>query len=260
MRADGLSRYNSSVFSSLASNVYYVTVVPDNYLNAFLGGAYKSYIPGDPNTFNQLDKKTCMQDYGVQFVSNRRDVVVVVAGNGSDWVRTDSDWEAHGISSTGTNTGRMPFDWLCGGAGVTGSCDIKYALASVDLWVEEGGAVQYCLSEPWPEKCSLQFSRDIMIVVIICNAIKFICMILAVFINKESVLTTVGDAIMSFLDNPDRTTVGMCIASKRDIQKGDWAATHPGFNQAPVYRTWHRHRHHWFRATSIGRWIICTIV
>lgn len=247
------TRYNSAIFSSLASNVYLLTVVPEDYALEFLEN-YQNY---ERDNFETLGKRACIQAYGVQFVSARGDVIIVVTGNGTDWVKLDRDFEAHGLGSTETNTGRLPFDWICNSMQISGSCNINTALANTDSWAIEGASVQYCLSQNVDEKCSLQFSRDIMILVIICNLVKFICMILVVLNSKEPVLITIGDAISSFLDIRDQTTLDMCVATKWDIRKGYWEASNEGLVRGMAYRTWNPHRHHWFRATSIGRWVIC---
>lgn len=247
------TRYNSAVFSSLASNVYLLTVIPEDYALKFLGNS-QNY---ERNTFETLGKRACMQAYGVQFVSARGNVIIVVTGNGTDWVKLDRDFQAHGLEGTGTDTGRLPYDWICNSMQISGPCNINTALASADSWAIEGASVQYCLSQNVDEKCSLQFSRDIMILVIICNVVKFICMVLVVLNSKEPVLVTIGDAISSFLDIRDQTTLDMCVATKWDIQKGYWELSNVEFVRGVAYQAWNPHRHHWFRAVSIGRWVIC---
>lgn len=65
--------------------------------------------------------------------------------------------------------------------------------------------------------CKLIFDVQIIVIVIICNAIKAICMFLVVVKADDYPLVTLGDAIASFLEYPDPTTKDMCLISKREV-------------------------------------------
>lgn len=80
--------------------------------------------------------------------------------------------------------------------------------------------IQYCLSVPVEEHCELQVSLAIIIVVIICNLIKVICMSIIALSQDTEPLVTLDDAIASFLDRPDLTTQGNCIAEKARFEDG----------------------------------------
>jgi hypothetical protein len=79
-----------------------------------------------------------------------------------------------------------------------------------------------CYSELRTEHCQIKFSLGLICIVIISNASKAICMVITFLYAKESTLVTLGDAIASFLDDPDLTTTGLCLASKIDIQSYIW--------------------------------------
>jgi len=49
-------------------------------------------------------------------------------------------------------------------------------LANATSWRVWGYDVDYCLSEPVQDTCSLKFSLDIMIVVVVFNALKVVAM------------------------------------------------------------------------------------
>jgi hypothetical protein len=72
----------SAIFSSLTNNLYHLAVVPQDNLRAFLDGGYQNHTHGDPNLFRRLEKKECIQDYGVQLLSARRDLIVIVDAPG----------------------------------------------------------------------------------------------------------------------------------------------------------------------------------
>ncbi|OJJ36965.1 hypothetical protein ASPWEDRAFT_26399 [Aspergillus wentii DTO 134E9] len=77
-----------------------------------------------------------------------------------------------------------------------------------------------CLSQKVPEKCELLFSLPFCLVIIACNAIKVMCMLLAVSDDRLDVILTVGDAIASFLTHPDPTTKGRCLMSISSVRQG----------------------------------------
>lgn len=68
--------------------------------------------------------------------------------------------------------------------------------------VQEG----YCMSQAVEERCALHFSRAILLVVIGCNAIKFGCLLWTLLRCRDPTLVTLGDAIASFLETPDKIT------------------------------------------------------
>jgi hypothetical protein len=77
--------------------------------------------------------------------------------------------------------------------------------------------------------------------------------ILTVWKLKEPTLVTIGDAVASFLYDPDPTTTGICLSSKSSIQATKKWKLQPA-------KPWHPKRHFWFRAASIKRWLICNIL
>ena len=93
-----------------------------------------------------------------------------------------------------------------------------------------------------------------MIFVILANATKATVMILTWRKLRTPTLVTIGDAVTSFLDNPDQTTAGICLAAKINIvkSKGPW--------KRQGATRWISVRHFWFRAASIKRWLTCNIL
>lgn len=112
--------------------------------------------------------------------------------------------------------------------------------------------VQYCLSQPVQEHCKLQFSLAIMIVLISCNLVKAICMGFIAWKRDAEPLVTLGDAIKSFLNQPDPTTEGNCVVGKSRFE------TSKVWGRLPS--TWAAEPTRWFRAASIRRWLVCNIL
>jgi hypothetical protein len=176
--------------------------------------------------------------------------------------------------------------WICGTSSegnktlITESiadfdCSISVALSEDnDPWLMNNQSVEYCLSEPVPDVCRLQFAIPIMVVVLACNFIKLLCMILTLWRCKEPTLVTLGDALSSFLEKvspvnslialfsssvlrlsltslclqPDHNTRGMCTITKRQIEAGDWP-----YLSRP--KRWTDRRPFRFEAIGLRRWI-----
>ena len=116
--------------------------------------------------------------------------------------------------------------------------------------------IEYCLSQTVEEHCKLQFSGAIMTVVMVCNLCKMIIMGYIAWERPLEPLVTVGDAIAFFLDEPDPTTMGICLSGKDQFDKtssssraGGWALKSWGqgimrYDLGASY---------WFRSVSIRR-------
>lgn len=91
-----------------------------------------------------------------------------------------------------------------------------------------------------------------MIVVIICNMIKTVCMITIVGKQDPESLVTLGDAIASFLDRPDVIIKQNCMAGRSRFEKSRYWGL--------LLSRWDPKRFRWFRAVSRRRWIVCNIL
>ncbi len=126
------------------------------------------------------------------------------------------------------------------------NCDPSTARA--EDWEIGGYPISYCLSQRIPEECELQFSQSILIVVIICNLIKAVCLFFCAKITSDQPLVTLGDAIASFLEVPDTVTTGLCLVQK-NLFYGKRCPT-----QEP--RSWRSQKRRWFNLVSKKRWAL----
>ncbi|KAL8645139.1 MAG: hypothetical protein Q9226_007434 [Calogaya cf. arnoldii] len=222
--------------------------------------------------WQRMEKKECIRKYGRQFISTQGDFLAVShALNDSfsiKFIKTAYPKTANG--------GGPSYNWMCdlypeakhGTNNEQCRLDVllsppyaeKWAIRSNRLndlgpkyihygW--QGDPVDYCLSRRVEEHCRLQFSLALLAVVIISNFIKATCMILMVYRHDATPLITLGDAIASFLDDPDTTTQGNCIATKYTFQKRQWA-------QQP--RPWASKKVIWFNNSSSARWAFYNIL
>ncbi|GAW21844.1 hypothetical protein ANO14919_113700 [Xylariales sp. No.14919] len=76
--------------------------------------------------------------------------------------------------------------------------------------------------------------------------------------RKDTVLSTLGDAIASFMQEPDETTKNMCLATKYDfVQKRTWLNRRGKEKPEPEMhpREWKMSKRRWLSATTVCQWV-----
>ncbi|KAH0542508.1 hypothetical protein FGG08_003104 [Glutinoglossum americanum] len=258
-----MSVYNSAVFDMLAANEYNIAVVSEDFLTGAKWNTANSNASSaiqrmweQSSKFERLDRELCIKAYGSSFVSDRNDVIVVSEKTDPDnallgyldWAYPEyqNSWICNTTTTKSLQLETIPIEHF--------DCSPSVALEGIESWVMAGEPVSYCLSRPVDEKCRLQFSLHIMIVVIVCNAVKSVCMIVTgKWVTGEKKkkgdgpLIVVGDAVASFLETEDERTKGMCLLTKREVEGGAWRLM-------PGPRKWEPKRKFWFLA-SWKRWV-----
>ena len=262
-------RYNTAVFASTTANAYDYFVVTEDFLAAnatidkpgpmvpyyydtygLLNSLHAAAING---SLTKMNSSACMSKYSSTFVSDARNVLLVSTD-------TNINTTYLGIS-TWRPDAQVPYAWLCGDGWSPSPyddnepvCTLAKAQAGASNWTLSHHPISFCLVQEVEEECRLQFSIAIMIVVILANATKATVMILTWWKFRTPTLVTIGDAVKSFLDNPDQTTEGVCLTTKSDIvkAKGGW--------KSQGAKRWVPVRQFWFRAASVKRWLTCNIL
>ena len=109
-----------------------------------------------------------------------------------------------------------PTNWICSQDPMAEdeTCDATPYLQAPQDWDVFGFPVLYCLSEHTEGSCSVRFSSDLAVVIIVCNFIKLGVEVYILFFGGlDDALTCAGDAIASFLTAEDTQTRGMCLLS-----------------------------------------------
>ena len=86
----------------------------------------------------------------------------------------------------------------------------------------ESAWVQSCLAQPasaLQAECTISISISLLLAVIICNAIKFLCLLAVLLTPRFYPLVTVGDAVCSFMERHDPTTAGYGPLSMFDTKE-----------------------------------------
>jgi len=211
-------RYNSAVFEALSANEYDILVVTEDFLSGaswdhslpaatylnkltkFAGPNPGSTIPKattqrlqDKNSLlERLDNVECMNAYNNRLLTGRRSVLAVTSAasaNGSSVL---------GFTMSSPGKYQDPLGWVCAFLLEPNptfgflDCDLGPVIKSANSWKVLDQPIEYCLSEVVDEHCKLQFSKTVMIVVILCNLLKACCMLYAAFRQQEESLVTTG--------------------------------------------------------------------
>lgn len=95
---------------------------------------------------------------------------------------------------------------------------------SPETWTVGSHPISKCFVEPVDPPCALRYSKGVFIIVIIANLVKVLVMAITMYQHKRPALVTVGDALASFLEDPDPTTQGICLGKKENFFNGPWNA------------------------------------
>ncbi|KAG4442025.1 hypothetical protein IFR05_002493 [Cadophora sp. M221] len=248
--------FNSAIFVSLTANEYIVAAVTEDFVNGSewtLDGSddfhhlVVSQMQQNISSYDRLEPEDCIREYGVDYLSSRRHTLVVVSGQNTDPLLGILDWMYDDTQNS----------WVCGttqGANNTletipidnFDCSIHVALYENEAFLMADSEVEYCLSQKVEDQCRLEFAIPIMIAVLACNFVKLFCMVVTIWKCRDPTFVTLGDALSSFLDDPDRNTVGMCIATKQDFENG-WPDGEP--------KRWIVRKHFTYEAVGLQRWV-----
>jgi hypothetical protein len=192
---------------------------------------------------DRLDNEDCIKSYGKMYLSNRSNLLLI----GSAFPVIEYDMPVIPAifvpneiidKPRPLNCAVDPVPWICvencGAECVDSWCDVacvnrlnevepqNWNVPAVEGLPESekpgeaiatNFAVDYCLSQPTEESCKLQFSLPIAIVIISFNFSKAVIMLILVFGLREARVQTIGDAVASFLIQPDHMVSGRCLYS-----------------------------------------------
>ncbi|KAK8041826.1 hypothetical protein PG993_006349 [Apiospora rasikravindrae] len=112
--------------------------------------------------------------------------------------------------------------------------------------------VDRCLArQGLPQTCKVSVSSLLLGIVGLLHLLTLLTMAAVLSWRNFEPLVSLGDAIRSFMRNPDPTTTSACFLDKQDVGEGRW-----GFNEAKYFTPTD---HFWFFTPSIKRWVL-TIV
>jgi len=221
--------YNSIVFTSQVTTEYIVSELDESFLetggetnltNIIVSNAegarpgldrsrvddvFNRMLTESAIQWDNLSSSDCAHLYANTMMTTHRSLILV-APTSTEYDRLPGKWRLTGN-----------YVWMCDAPGkkyhekdkddVNGVAEnvcrpskAKFGLRASEVPPAE---TEYCLAEPFPEDCKLEFSVALLIVVIVANAIKVIAMTALFFQVGKPSLITIGDAIASFLERHD---------------------------------------------------------
>ncbi|OQD67569.1 hypothetical protein PENPOL_c003G00899 [Penicillium polonicum] len=283
--------YNSMVFESLSTNQFVVVVGPNdldssNIWNLTTPALDKCFSRPQPiqlswhefasqiarGNYERISTEQCaetsyMSQTGIRGIVALADNLTVSDGGDASILltgMTTSIIEPGPYLSDGIPLLAAPFVNQTAGLDSNITCQSPNFSQSL-LYIGGKYDITGCLAIKAPEHCQLLYSPPICIIIMLAGCAKVAAMFLAARIGRgrSPPLLTVGDAVASFLTNPDPTTKGLCWVTAADIRKDQWkyASRMGGFTAIPqnsqdestTYRRLSK-RKFWMRAASRWRW------
>ncbi|KAL2829045.1 hypothetical protein BJY01DRAFT_255181 [Aspergillus pseudoustus] len=226
--------YNSAIFSTTAAYPYTIFAGPSSPKipapgdteigranEADIDAFYRLHSSAQNGTLLELDAHECIKNYATTYQTKYGALILV-----TDDVDPDFEYEVVGSQDVYNTRARVdlhppagdPYAWLCPpdpDAACSTYISGLYSKAEQNDWVVYGVdrnyTVKSCLSAPLPEHCKLQYSFPLTITVIVANIIKASVLCYMAVTTEESPLLTTGDAVASFLQQPDKRTMGKCL-------------------------------------------------
>ncbi|GES61301.1 hypothetical protein ATEIFO6365_0006076000 [Aspergillus terreus] len=276
--------YNATIFQSVASYEYSVFVGNMPFSSYNESAAVRLFFPPwmdfPPPSFSRLREKSSKGE--LQLLSNRDCINTYAADVQTKYgslllVADDFNSTDYDFALTGSKwyDNLDPYNWMCT-ALETETSPCSRVIHQVDPenwtiknelveWIDEiihdltmetdtvidpmAFRVQYCLAETLPEKCTVEYSLPLVIVVILVNLIKAATLWATTASIADSPILTTGDAIASFLRHPDATTHGQSLLSQDNVLK-------PSIEPLTYCATPRR----WGSPVSLQRWISCFLL
>jgi hypothetical protein len=123
-------------------------------------------------------------------------------------------------------------------------------------WRPYGSRINHCIVEQVEEFCKLEFNFPIALAVIISNVVKVACIAMTLFIcGSHAPVVTVGDAIATYLDEPDPTTRDRCLYSRKLTETRWLKESYSQQSRRIAAQRCSAKEERWKRAPSEDRWI-----
>lgn len=116
--------------------------------------------------------------------------------------------------------------------------------------------VSYCLSRRMPGRARLHIHLWLLFATTVWNAVKLACLFYTLREQRDTPLVTLGDAIASFLTKPCPHTVGMSVATQRDILRRLKSREDAEMNVKTMPARFEPRQLRFYHAVSVKRWVL----
>lgn len=228
--------WNSSLYGSTPIFVYNTVVATSDFRTDPAPWTYNisglESFKRNANNLERLDNLACIERY-IQPFSSPRDVIVV-----TNTTRKSALFDTNSsliVAFHNPASGERWFagpKWICSGLyfDVNDSahdCNLDFMKPHAQDWrihtdeIPLPVQVDYCLSAgvAATRTCQVRYSLTLFLLICCLNLCKCICIIYTRVSHTEKRLVTIGDAIASFLQVPDETTAGHCLANMETMTR-----------------------------------------
>jgi hypothetical protein len=192
-----------------------------------------------------LTTAECIEAYARPFMTKFRNVVLISSNFSYDPT----------IAPTYVSIG--DFTWICDEP-TTGSCkssDIRSDNWTFACILFTTCRIEYCMAEPTEEFCTIRLNLPGLGFVIGAGVIKSLCILYMIFrLRLDPSLQCIGDALGSFLDDPDPTTEGRCVAGSNSFRRKAFWRNPPTAIALPP-----KTRKFWWSVISWQTFVFCSI-
>ncbi|KAF7177453.1 hypothetical protein CNMCM7691_005706 [Aspergillus felis] len=281
--------WNSTVFASLPFTIFVGAITTsdfqwatDNWNASTTQGSIRPMnstdheriydLQGRARNFTWLDKLSCLKLY-VDPLNTTSDVILVAKNltsaqnNGSSlvqgWINGLTSWDYANF-------------WVCGGAQKDHAhqndyCTLDWALSLASNWTiatweaphYQEVEIDYCLiggQADNKQRCGFHFSAPAMSAVSICTLIGCVLIFLVGRTQKEHLMVTLGDAISTFLENPEPLPSDEVTIDDRRLHASFLKRIISGRTNtivSPKPAPWSPYSSiSWFHAMSRQRWLV----
>ncbi|KAK3325813.1 hypothetical protein B0H66DRAFT_139429 [Apodospora peruviana] len=251
--------YNAVISTSQSALDYKLVLVT----NSFLTGA-----PFSNDTTNNGAMLTRLDILALQQQASRSELVNLTAADcvkefsgtfettySAALLITNLNSETSSLIQTSATRSNLPSTQRVGRrASHTGTTTTGKSIPDLTL---DKSSTQYCLAQLGPDQtCDVSVNASLLCAVALLNLVSVASLAAVLFLTASfAPLATLGDAISSFLQDPDPTTRGSCLLSKTDVWQGRWGSN---FTQGAKY--WVPKDHFWLSTASLPRWVFVLVI
>ncbi|MCJ1309054.1 hypothetical protein MMC25_002709 [Agyrium rufum] len=244
--------YNSVIIQTSEANAYNALVVTQDFLNSpslvdinpntSISLSDLRQIQADAQSYTRLETSDCIAKYSTIWVNGRSNVILMSNYTSQNW----------GTNGTVLSASYFTFDVSTTPFGNSYNKTNKAVPLS-----DTNAAIEYCLSNEIMSVCSLQVHVPFLMVIAVANVFKIACFaFIVVGLPRLFPLITVGDAVASFIENPDPATAGSRILSRKFVEKSEqqiekiMLEKHRLYNPLPR-QPFSNPQHHWQASVSL---------
>ncbi|QMW25983.1 hypothetical protein G4B84_001228 [Aspergillus flavus NRRL3357] len=258
-------RYNSTIFAITSANSYWVFTAPEGFLKQDVQNSTSDNedtatdvlnrlrAEAQNGTLQRLDISQCVNAYATDFQTTSGSLILVT--NDTDQSQSVAQQTTFLPQENMRTSASDLYQWICSAQAQAKEHTCSQLLSDVkdqvskNSWYVDRYRVGYCLAELPPQRCKLEYSVPLAIIVIVFNLVKAIIIgYTAASATKKPILTT-GDAVASFMQKPDEFTRGQCLLSRESVKTRPCRTSYKSstFNSTP--KRWHA-------AVSVKRYVL----